>query len=58
MNLWDILIIVAVVSVLFLALRHMIRQKKGGASCSACGCSGCTGSCPYKAEEKSVQTGK
>ena len=38
MNIWDIVIILALVAAIVLALLHM--KKKGGSSCN-CGCDDC-----------------
>ncbi len=39
MNIWDILIVLALVALLAFAVRGAVRRKKRG-GCS-CGCSGC-----------------
>ncbi len=49
MNVWDILILLAVAGAAALALRFMRRRKKAG--CSGC-CTACGQSCPYK--EKAI----
>ncbi|MBR4500688.1 MAG: FeoB-associated Cys-rich membrane protein [Clostridia bacterium] len=44
MNIWDILILLAVAAALFLALRGMRRARRSGKCCGAgcgCGCAKC-----------------
>ena len=44
MNLWDVLILLAVGGAVLLAVRS-VRKKKTGCSC---GCGGCTLDCPSR----------
>ena len=50
MNLWDILLILALAFAAGLALRRLIKNKKAG-RCSCGDCSAC-GKCPVKSREK------
>ena len=47
MNIADIVIILIVALLVFLALRSIIKRKKSGNACS-CGCGGCTKNCTEK----------
>ena len=49
MNIWDIVIILALVAGIVLALLHM--KKKGGSACN-CGCDGCPSSKSCKQRTK------
>lgn len=49
MNIWDILILLAVAGAAALAVRTL-RGKKSSGGCS-CGCGGCTKECPSRREE-------
>ncbi|MBR3742806.1 MAG: FeoB-associated Cys-rich membrane protein [Clostridia bacterium] len=42
MNIWDILIMLAVAGAVVLGIRRMRRRKAGGCGCG-CGCDGCHG---------------
>lgn len=55
MNIWDILILLAVAAAVGIALR-VIRGKKKTGGCS-CGCGGCTKDCPSRRGEK-TETGR
>ena len=54
MNLWDVLILLAVAAAAFAALRRICRQKKTGKNCSE-NCGGCSlrgVSCPGSRENR------
>ena len=42
MNVIDLILVLILAAVVFLAVRKLVRDRKGGKTCS-CGCSGCTG---------------
>ena len=46
LNLWDVLILLAVVATVILALFRIRRRKKAGKRGCGCGCEGCSAPCP------------
>lgn len=52
MNAADIILILIIAAVVFLAVRKVIKDRKNGKSCS-CGCSGCSADCPVKRNSSS-----
>jgi hypothetical protein len=50
MNLWDILILLAVGALVFLAARQIRRNHRSGGC--GCGCEGCKRSCKEQKETK------
>ena len=42
MNVIDLILVLILAAVVFLAVRKLVRDRKSGKTCS-CGCSGCTG---------------
>ena len=54
MNLWDILILLAVAGLAALGIFLHLRRKKSGRDCCSCGC----GSCTLCADKQSCSRGK
>lgn len=54
MNIGTCIVLILLITVVALAARTMIRDKKSGKACSGCagGCSGCGGSCGGMASGK------
>lgn len=42
MNVIDLILVLILAAVVFLAVRKLVRDRRSGKACS-CGCSGCTG---------------
>jgi len=57
MNIWDILILLVVAGMVFLALRA-IRGRKGGCSCGSSECCSCAGGCEKCAAQAACKAEK
>ena len=54
LNVWDLIILLAVLAAVILSAVRILRRKKAGSDCSGnCdGCSLCSASCPASKKEK------